>query len=233
MTTLEIQTSCAICFDPMTVPELVVSGKTLTLSVICDDCWVKQEIKANADAAANRQNRLSCAFESICPPLYRDSDLKRIHGDFSEAVQNWQHSPTGLYLQGKPGTGKTRAAWWLLRREHFKGTPVYGITCTEFARFAGEQWHSESKQRALAEESLERCRRVKLLMLDDLGKQKMTERAELELFDLLEHRSQNLMPTIITTNTTNPQLLAMLSEDRGSAILRRIRDFNTIVKIDK
>jgi hypothetical protein len=41
------------------------------------------------------------------------------------------------------------------------------------------------------------------------------------------------MPTIITTNTTNPQLLAMLSEDRGSAILRRIKDFNTIVKIDK
>jgi DNA replication protein DnaC len=61
----------------------------------------------------------------------------------------------------------------------------------------------------------------------------MTERAELELFDLLENRTQNLMPTIITTNTTNAQLLAMLSEDRGSAILRRIKDFNTIVKIDK
>ena len=229
MTTLEIH-SCAICFESMTIPELVVGGRKLTLSVICDDCHTKQEMKANADAAANRQNRLSGAFESICPPLYRESDLKRIHGDFSEAVQNWQCSPTGLYLQGKPGTGKTRASWWLLKREHFKGISVYGLTCTEFARFAGEQWHSESKQRALAEEALERCRRVKLLMLDDLGKQKMTERAELELFDLLEHRSQNLMPTIITTNTTNPQLLAMLSEDRGSAILRRIKDFNIIVK---
>jgi DNA replication protein DnaC len=232
MTTLEIH-SCAICFEAITIPELVVGGRKLNVSVICDDCATKQEMKANADAAANRQKRLSCAFESICPPLYRESDLKRIHGDFSEAVQNWTHSPTGLYLQGKPGTGKTRASWWLLKREHFKGILVYGLTCTEFARFAGEQWHSESKQRALAEEALERCRRVKLLMLDDLGKQKMTERAELELFDLLEHRSQNLLPSIITTNTTNPQLLAMLSEDRGSAILRRIKDFNTIVKIDK
>lgn len=232
MTTLEIH-SCAICFEAMTIPELVVAGRKLNLSVICDDCAEKQNAKAILDTTANHQNRLSCAFESICPPLYRESDLKRIHGAFSEAVQNWTHSPTGLYLQGKPGTGKTRASWWLLRREHFAGTSVYGLTCTEFARFAGEQWHSESKQRALAEEALEKCRRVKLLMLDDLGKQKMTERAELELFDLLEHRSQNLLPSIITTNATSAQLLAMLSEDRGNAILRRIKDFNTIVKIDK
>jgi DNA replication protein DnaC len=138
-----------------------------------------------------------------------------------------------LYLKGKPGTGKTRASWWLIKREHFKGVLAYGLTCTEFARFAGEQWHSESKQRALAEEALDKCRRVKLLLLDDLGKQKMTERAELELFDLLENRTQNLLPTIITTNATSPQLLAMLSEDRGNAILRRIKDFNTIVNCDK
>ena len=232
MTTLEIH-SCAICFEAITIPELVVGGRKLNVSVICDDCATKQEMKANADAAANRQNSLSCAFESICPPLYRESDLKRIHGDFSDAVQNWKYSPTGLYLKGKPGTGKTRAAWWLLRREHFAGTSVYGLTCTEFARFAGEQWHSESKQRALAEEAIDKCRRVKLLLLDDLGKQKMTERAELELFDLLEHRTQNLLPSIITTNATSTQILAMLSEDRGSAILRRIKDFNTIVNCDK
>ena len=229
MTTLEIH-SCAICFESMTIPELVVGGRKLTLSVICDDCHTKQEMKANADAAANRQNRLSGAFESICPPLYRESDLKRICGAFSDAVQSWKYSPTGLFMQGTAGTGKTRAAWWLLRREHFAGTSVYGLTCTEFSRFAGEQWHSESKQRALAEEALNKCRRVKLLLLDDLGKQKMTERAELELFDLLENRTQNLLPTIVTSNANGQQLLAMLSEDRGSAILRRIKDFNTIVK---
>jgi DNA replication protein DnaC len=232
MTTLEIH-SCAICFEAMTIPELIVGGKKLHVSVICDDCAEKQNAQAILDDAANRQKRFSCAFESICPPLYRESDLKRIHGDFSGSVQSWEYSPTGLYLKGKPGTGKTRAAWWLLRREHFAGTSVYGLTCTEFARFAGEQWHSESKQRALAEEALDKCRRVKLLLLDDLGKQKMTERAELELFDLLENRTQNLLPSIITTNATSTQILAMLSEDRGSAILRRIKDFNTIVNCDK
>ena len=229
MTTLEIH-SCAICFEAMTIPELVVAGRKLNLSVICDDCAVKQEMKADADAATNRQNRLSCAFESICPPLYRESDLKRIHGAFSEAVQNWKYSPTGLFMQGTPGTGKTRAAWWLLKREHFAGTSVYGLTCTEFSRFAGEQWHSESKQRALAEEAMDKCRRIKLLLLDDLGKQKMTERAELELFDLLENRTQNLLPTIVTSNSSGNQIVAMLSEDRGSAIMRRIKDFSTIVK---
>jgi hypothetical protein len=37
----------------MTIPELVVSGRKLNLSVICDDCATKQEMKANADASAN------------------------------------------------------------------------------------------------------------------------------------------------------------------------------------
>jgi hypothetical protein len=58
----------------------------------------------------------------------------------------------------------------------------------------------------------------------------MTERAELELFDLLENRTQNLLPTIVTSNSSGNQIVAMLSEDRGSAIMRRIKDFSTIVK---
>ena len=71
------------------------------------------------------------------------------------------------------------------------------------------------------------------MLIDDLGKQKMTERAEVELYDVLEHRTNNLKPTIITTNATYLQLTKMLSEDRGQPIIRRIRDFSTIVKFEK
>jgi hypothetical protein len=59
----------------------------------------------------------------------------------------------------------------------------------------------------------------------------MTERGETELYDVLEHRTTNLKPTIITTNATSIQLGAMLSEDRRQPILRRIKDFSTIIKI--
>jgi DNA replication protein DnaC len=71
------------------------------------------------------------------------------------------------------------------------------------------------------------------LLIDDLGKQKMTERAETELYDVLEHRTNNLKPTLVTTNATGQQLARMLSEDRRQPIIRRIKDFSTIVKYEK
>jgi len=46
-------------------------------------------------------------------------------------------------------------------------------------------------------------------------------------------RTNNLKPTIVTTNATGAQLTKMLSEDRAHPILRRIRDFSTIVKFEK
>jgi len=61
----------------------------------------------------------------------------------------------------------------------------------------------------------------------------MTERGETELYDVLEHRTNNLKPTIVTTNATYDQLRKMLSEDRCQPIIRRIKDFSTILKYEK
>jgi NitT/TauT family transport system ATP-binding protein len=72
----------------------------------------------------------------------------------------------------------------------------------------------------------------KVLLLDDLGKQKMTERAELELFDLLEHRSSHELPIIWTANAAKGDLRKMLSSDRGEPILRRLSEFTKIINTD-
>lgn len=221
---------CSDCFELVEVPILVMDGREMFNSVVCDSCHERIVARRNQDAAENRQKSLSCSFESICPPLYRESDLKRLHGAFSEAVQNWTYSPTGLLFQGSPGRGKTRAAWWLLRREHFAGRSVFGLSSTEFGRLTGEQWHDDSTTRRTAETTLARCRATSLLLLDDLGKQKMTERAQTELYDLLESRTNNLLPTIVTTNSTGEQLREMFSEDKAKAILRRIVEFSILVK---
>jgi DNA replication protein DnaC len=69
-----------------------------------------------------------------------------------------------------------------------------------------------------------------VLLLDDLGKAKMTERSELELFDLLEHRSSHALPIFWTANAEKGALKQMLSPDRGEPILRRLSEFTKIIK---
>jgi DNA replication protein DnaC len=221
------------CFECVEVPIIEALGRTLEFKLLCESCEQKYKEEEDRRASLERRIRLKTAFDAICPPLYRETDLKRIYGAFSAIAESWKYSPTGLLLEGYAGTGKTRAAWHILKRMTEEGRSCYGLTATQFAKAAADQWHSNNEEKGEAIEAMDRCRRTSLLLIDDLGKQKMTERSEVELYDVLEHRTNNLKPTIVTTNATGAQLTKMLSEDRAHPILRRIRDFSTIVKFEK
>jgi DNA replication protein DnaC len=221
------------CFECVEVPIIEALGRTLEFKLLCESCEQKYKEEAEQKASLERRIRLKTAFDAICPPLYRDTDLKRIYGAFSAIAESWQYSPTGLLLEGYAGTGKTRAAWHILKRMTEEGRSCYGLTATQFAKAAADQWHSNNEEKGEAIEAMDRCRRTSILLIDDLGKQKMTERSEVELYDVLEHRTNNLKPTIVTTNATGAQLTKMLSEDRAHPILRRIRDFSILVKYER
>jgi len=219
------------CFEVIEMP-VTPYFKNSDLRVLCSACEEKWTQQQNEKAESERIERLKNRFHEVCPPLYRETDLGRIHGDFAEVAKKWQYGHTGILFEGPPGTGKTRAAWHILKRMTYAGKSVYGLTSTQFAKFAADQWHSNAEDKGAAVEAMERCRRTSLLLIDDLGKQKMTERGETELYDVLEHRTTNLKPTIITTNATSVQLAKMLSEDRRQPILRRIADFSQILKFN-
>jgi DNA replication protein DnaC len=223
---------CVDCFSDFTTTPLFIGDREIRIDV-CDDCIKKRQQESEQNAAAIALQARQNAFEEMCAPVYRESDLERIHGDFRQAVEKWEYSPQGLTLIGPAGSGKTRAAWWLIKKFHFSGKPCFGLTSTTFAEHAANQYHNKVEQRDLAEQAIHRCKRTKILLLDDLGKSKMTERAELTLYDLLEHRSSNMLPTIITSNADGKQLYKMLSEDRADPILRRIKDFSEVIKVSK
>ena len=218
------------CFNSVSAPSEDFIRYFPQVKILCDDCDLKRIEMLQQEQAAEEQERRQEAFNAICPPLYRESDLGRIPAAFLRECEAWQHNPVGIGLVGPAGCGKTRAAWILLKRLHMSGLRVYGITATGFAKACADQWHDNNQAKAMAEDTLTRCRRTKVLLLDDLGKQKMTERSELELFDLLEHRSSHEMPIIWTANAGRESLKQMLSSDRGEPILRRLSEFTKIIK---
>lgn len=220
------------CFEIIEVPIIELFSRKMDFRVLCDSCEEKYRQEIERKDRQERIERFKNAFDAICPPLYRNTDLGRIYGPFAETAMNYQFNPTGVLFEGPPGTGKTRAAWHILKRMVEAGKSCYGLTSTQFAKFAADQWHSNAEDKGIACEAMERCRRTSVLLIDDLGKQKMTDRSELELYDVLEWRTTNLKPTIITTNATGEQLKKMLSEDRRNAILRRIRDFSQFIKFN-
>ena len=219
------------CYNSVPVPSDDLLRIFPNIKILCDECDLERIDRLKQEQAAEEQERRQEAFNAICPPLYRESDIGRIPAAFLHECGAWQYNPVGIGLVGPAGCGKTRAAWILLKRLHFSGLRVFGITSTAFAKACADQWHDDAQTKALAEDTLTRCRRTKVLLLDDLGKAKMTERSELELFDLLEHRSSHELPVIWTANAERGALKQMLSSDRGEPILRRLSEFTKVVRV--
>ena len=69
------------------------------------------------------------------------------------------------------------------------------------------------------------------LVLDDLGKERLTSRMATDLFSVIDHRTERDLPTLVTTNFSGKAFIdRFLPQDKetGLAIARRLRDYCTI-----
>ena len=97
------------------------------------------------------------------------------------------------------------------------------------ARACADQFSDDTRRRNAADAEIHAAKAAAVWLCDDIGKQRMTDRAEAEFYDVLEHRTSHLRPTIWTANADGHDLRAMLSADRAEPILRRLVEFSEIV----
>jgi len=185
------------------------------------------EAQARSEAAENAARERAEAWQEICPPLYRDTDATRLKSVPLEEVLNWMPGPKGIALAGMTGAGKTRAMFLLMHRLHMEGHYVTAITAKRFERYIHQMFEKDNDAR----EMIRRAHRAEILFIDDIGKEKYTERVESEFYDLIETRAANMRPIIWTTNTNGAGLAMMMSPDQGEPILRRLREFTKIITV--
>lgn len=71
---------------------------------------------------------------------------------------------------------------------------------------------------------------VKLLVIDDFGKERFTERFEISVFNIFEYRISRCLPTIITTNYVGETLKSRFCDmDNFAPFYRRLIEFNEAV----
>lgn len=141
----------------------------------------------------------------------------------------------GAYLHGKTGRGKTHAACGAIKafvKRHIidiEGSPVYYGGRARFVNVP--DWFAQMRatydRRYESErEIFQRYADCGLLVLDDLGKGVKTEWATERLYMLLDHRCNEQLPTIITSNYELARVAAMLTADPDTiqAIASRAMD---------
>lgn len=184
----------------------------------CEPCQHKEQ-----EERKKKEKRDHCVsvWHQITPPQYQIKIYReRIHPAIALAMDI--DMGTGVGLVGVSGAGKTRVAFWLLRRAAERGLRPARVTAAEF-REAVSQRHSDSKETASrAEEIVRTALRAKALVLDDIGKGASTKTGDESLFNLLEHRSAENLLTIWTANGGSKWLKKRLGPDYGPAICRRL-----------
>ena len=128
--------------------------------------------------SADKRNNLRSAFEAAL--------------SFAQEPENW------LVLAGTYGCGKTHLAAAIAHARIDMGEPVLFVVAPDLLDHLRSTFGPGSE--VSYDDLFEHVRTAPLLILDDLGAQSNTAWAQEKLFQLLNHRYNAQLPTVITTN---------------------------------
>lgn len=136
---------------------------------------------------------------------------------YAENFEQQMRAGRGLVLSGKPGTGKSHLAAAILQAVLPRHAVLY-VTCMDVIRMVRETWRKDATESE--REVLQRLGRMALLVIDEVGVQYGTEGEQTILFDVLDLRYREVLPTILMTN----QDLAGMKQFLGERTWDRIRE---------
>lgn len=227
---LGICKGCGSAIDTTPTPMRFADSEVFIPSSVCEPCMELVREHYDPAAAARLEDPTETPkWDQNCPQRYRDVVLgiarpARVDWVAIEKVRAWRPTESkGLVLVGTPGVGKTCAFWWLARDLERAGHQPITIGSLELARVLSEA------ARDIKEVGwLYRCR---VLMVDDLGKERATPAAAALLWEVLDRRLSANLPVILTTNFDGPGLARRFGEDHlGDSIRRRIGDLCRVVR---
>ena len=128
-------------------------------------------------------------------------------------------SGPSLLLTGKVGRGKTHQAWGAIR-----ALAVTGLRGSWQVVTAADMYAALRPRAGVDSETVfQRYARTSVLVLDDVGASKSTEWTEEINYRLVNHRYENELPSLFTSNLAPKELAGMLGDRVTSRLIEMTR----------
>ncbi|MDP2917393.1 MAG: ATP-binding protein, partial [Dehalococcoidia bacterium] len=139
------------------------------------------------------------------PPEQRQNleQAYRIAMDFAESPESW------LVLQGVNGCGKTHLAAAKVNYRYEAKKPALFIVVPDFLDHLRSTFSPESK--VSYDQLFESVKNAPFLVLDDFGEQSTTPWAQEKLYQVINHRYNARLPTVITTTSALDEIEGRIS----------------------
>jgi len=226
----EINKSNDKCIDCGTTDDLRSKHPWNDVSY-CEKCWEKEvqrcEEAREREEREARQLRHDHIFNERCPKTMQQLDRDHFPSDLDtyDAIMSAPLTDKGIIILGITGAGKSRTMWQLAKRLITQDHRYVEIL--EDCRFGRMIECSYDNGMSGHDKLIDNFQRAEVLMIDDLGKAKMTARVETDLFAIIDYRYAEGSPTVITTQFIGETLLRRFAcKETGAAIVRRIKEVN-------
>lgn len=182
----------------------------------------KQKIESILGKSGIKKRYLSRTIDNFSVTAENKRSFE-VATDYIKNFREYFTQGKGLYLEGPCGTGKTHLAIAIALAIINTGVPVICKTSIDILGDIKRCYERNSE--VTEEEVLEAYKTVDLLIIDDLGKEQVTEWSVPVLYSILNERYEALLPTIITTNYNTTALAEKLSAkgdtETATAIISR------------
>lgn len=128
---------------------------------------------------------------------------------YAEDWEKFKTEGTGLIFIGRFGTGKTHLAFSIANYLLNQGIPVVFETLINLMEKLKLGYEKQSEFGYY--EIIKLYCECDLLIIDDLGKEKLSEWVLEKLFQIINTRYENMLPILITTNYTEKEIIKRLS----------------------
>lgn len=149
---------------------------------------------SNLDVVADK----TFATFSLDLPNLSEEQLSTLRISYDLAFRYAENPEGWLLFQGNFGSGKTHLAVAIANYRLAQGDNVLFLTVPDLLDHLRATFGPSSE--VAYDDLFERVRNVPLLVLDDLGAESPTPWAQEKLFQLINHRYQHRLATVITTN---------------------------------
>ncbi len=207
-------TGCPVCRGAGFVHPMLDSGKPDFSRVVACRC-LRNAVNEARHSLLERYSNLGSlnrlTFDNLTPrgrSGYAASQ-DRFEAAY-HAAEEFAREPKGwLVLVGPSGCGKTHLAAAIANEYIKRGKPAFFITAADLLDHLRSAFSPGSE--ATYDQLFDQIRNTPLLILDDLGVQSSTHWAKEKMEQLLNHRFNHELPTVITTSTPMEQLDDRLS----------------------
>jgi DNA replication protein DnaC len=151
----------------------------------------------------------ACKFSTYNPICKEANASFKACKSYAEKFSSIGAQGAGLILCGKLGTGKTHLALAIASEVVKTGVECKYINLLDLIRWVRSSW----KDGGLNEHQiLNQISNYGLLIIDEIGVQNGTENEKTILFDIINSRYENMLPTIIISNLSVEEISQLISE---------------------